>query len=89
MCKFPSFESLSRYWKSEIVVPAIPMYERERDIVIGMYHDPVEFIPKHMERWLERRELERSPLPPGFYKIKIKAILQGNQLEIIAKNCFL
>ena len=55
-------------------MPAIPMYERERDIVIGMYHDPVEFIPRHMERWLERRELERSLLPPGFYKIKIKVI---------------
>ena len=50
------------------------MYERGSDIVIGMYHDPVKFIPKHMERWLERRELEGSPVYPGFYKIKIKVI---------------
>ena len=28
------------------------------DIVNGMYYDPVEYITRHMVRWLECRELE-------------------------------
>jgi hypothetical protein len=42
--------------------------------VTGMYYDPLQYIPKHMERWLKRRELEGSPLPPGYYKIRFKVI---------------
>ena len=72
VCNFPSFEELSKYWKSDILVKAHPLYEKDTDIVNGMYYDPVEYIPRHMERWLERMELEGRPLPPGFYKVKFK-----------------
>ena len=34
------------------------LYEKDTDIVTGMYYDPATLIPKNMERWLERRELE-------------------------------
>ena len=74
ICTFPSFEVLSHHWKSEIVVEALPLYQDGSGIVIGMYHDPVAFIPNHMARWLEHRELEGSPLPGGFYKVKFKVL---------------
>ena len=51
---------------------AMPLYEKDTNIVIGMYYDPVKFIPKNMVRWLERRELEEKPLPPGSYNLRFK-----------------
>ena len=72
VCHLPAYEKLSSYWKSEIVVQALPIYQEDSDIVIGIYHDPVKFIPNHMKRWLNRRELEGSPLPAGFYNVKFK-----------------
>ena len=51
---------------------AEPVYEKDTDIVIGMYYDPVHFIPKNMARWLECRELEGKPLPPGSYDVRFK-----------------
>ena len=54
---------------------ARPLYEKDSDIVIGMYYDPVFFIPKSMVRWLERRELEGKPLPPGSYDVRFKVRL--------------
>ena len=72
VCQFPSFESLSSYWKSQILVPSIPVHQPGSNVVIGMYYDPVDFVIKHMERWLERRELEGSPLPPGYYRVRFK-----------------
>ena len=74
MCKFPSFECLSNHWKSKIVVQALPLFEKDTEIVTGMYFDPVEYLPRYMERWLERRELEGKPLASGFYKVKFKVI---------------
>ena len=74
MCKFPSFECLSNHWKSKIVVQALPLFEKATEIVTGMYFDPVEYLPRYMEHWLERRELEGSPLATGFYKVKFKVI---------------
>ena len=74
LCKFPSFEHLLSYWKSEVLVQAHPLYQKDSDIVIGMFYDPLEYIPKHLERWLKRRELEGSPLPPGYYKVRFKVI---------------
>ena len=72
MCKFPSYEDLSKHWKEKITVAAQPLYEKDSDIVNGMYYDPVMFIPKNMSRWLERRELEGNPLPPGSYNLVFK-----------------
>ena len=75
MCKFPAFEVLSSHWKSKIVVEALPIYQRDSNIVTGMYHNPVKFIPNHMLRWLERQEMEGKPLSGGFYKVKFKVYL--------------
>ena len=72
VCKFPPYEDLSKHWKENITVEAMPLYEKDTDIVIGMYYDPVRFIPKNMVRWLERRELEGKPLPPGSYDLRFK-----------------
>ena len=92
VCQFPSFESLSSYWTSHILVPSIPVQQPGTDIVIGMYYDPVNFVTKHMERWLERRELEGSPLPPGYYRVRFKVyslISLGFQfmLHLITCSC--
>jgi hypothetical protein len=65
---------LSSHWKSKIVVEALPIYQRDSNIVTGMYHDPAQFIPNHMVRWLERKEMEGKPLSGGFYKVKFKVI---------------
>ena len=75
VCKFPPYEDLSRHWKENITVEARPLYEKDTNIVIGMYYDPVLFIPKSMVRWLERRELEGKPLPPGSYDVRFKVRL--------------
>ena len=72
VCRFPSYEDLSKHWKEKIVVAAQPLYEKDTDVVIGMYYDPVTFLPKNMSRWLERRELEGKPLPPGSYDLRFK-----------------
>ena len=55
------------------MVEAHPLYEKAtRDVVNGMYYDPADFLPRHMARWLEKRELEGVPLPPGCYLTKWK-----------------
>ena len=72
ICIFPSYEALSSHWKEKIVVPSNPLFEKDTDIVIGMYYDPVSFISKHMARWLERREMEGKPLAPGSYILRFK-----------------
>ena len=51
---------------------AFPLFEKDTDIVIGMHYDPVDFIRKYMLRWLERMELEGTPLPPGSYDVREK-----------------
>ena len=86
VCTFPSYEALSSHWKEKIVVPAHPLFEKDTDIVIGIHYDPVDFISKHMARWLERQELEGKPLPPGSYNLRFKVSLslfeiQANILE--------
>ena len=63
---------MARYWKSKILVGVHPLYEPGSNIVNGVYYDPVEYIPRHMERWLQRRSMEGKPLPAGFYKVKFK-----------------
>ena len=72
ICTFPSYEKLSQHWRSNIVVEAHPVYEGDTDIINGMFFDPAEFLPRHMARWLEKRDLEGSPLPPGCYRVKFK-----------------
>ena len=49
-----------------------PLYEDDTGFVNGMYYDPIEFVSKHMARWLERRELENRSTPPGSYNIRLK-----------------
>ena len=72
MCSFPPYEDLSTHWKEKITVKAFPLFEKYTDIVIGMHYDPVDFIRKYMLRWLERMELEGTPLPPGSYDVRQK-----------------
>ena len=72
MCSFPSYERLSEHWHNNILVDSKATYEEGTDIINGMYFDPAEFLPKYMARWLERKELEGSPLSPGYYNIKFK-----------------
>ena len=81
VCTFPSYEALSNHWKEKIVVPAHPLFEKDTDIVIGMHYDPVDFISKHMARWLERQELEGKPLPPGSYDLRFKVGLSLFEIE--------
>ena len=57
------------------MVEAHPLYEKDSDVVIGMHYDPVAFIIKHMSRFIERRELEGSPLLPGSYNLRFKVSL--------------
>ena len=56
-----------------IVPEAKPLFENNTDVVNGIFFDPAEFIPLYMSRWLESRELEGLPLPPGCYKARYKA----------------
>ena len=72
ICIFPAFDKLSQYWKTSIVSEPRPLFEHNTDVVNGMYYDPAEFIPLHMHRWLQRRDLEGLPLPPGCYKVRFK-----------------
>ena len=72
ICTLPAYEKLSNHWKAKIVPEAQPLYEKNTDIINGMFYDPGDFLPRHMSRWLERRELEGFPLPPGCYKVKFK-----------------
>ena len=74
ICHLPAYEELSRHWKSEIVVQAFPLYQPDSDIVVGMYHDPEEFVHKHMARWLMRMDLETRLPPPGLYSVKFKVM---------------
>ena len=66
---------LSNHWKAEILVQGLPLYQQESDTVIGMYHDPAEFIPNHMARWLKRLDMEGTLPPAGFYAVKFKVSL--------------
>ena len=72
ICVFPAFDKLSQYWKNSIVCEPKPLFEHNTDIVNGMFFDPAEFIPLHMHRWLQRRDMEGMSLPPGCYKIRFK-----------------
>ena len=72
VCSFPSYEQLSQHWHSNILVDPKPTFESGTDIINGMYFDPAEFLPKYMARWLEKKVLERSPIPPGYYHVKFK-----------------
>ena len=72
ICTFPSHEELSRHWKSEIVVNALPLFQLDSDVVVGMYHDPTEFVPKHMARWLKLMDMEGRLPSPGLYSVKFK-----------------
>ena len=72
ICIFPAFDKLSQYWKTSIVSEPRPLFEHNTDVVNGMYYDPAEFIPLHMHRWLQSRDLEGLPLPPGCYKVRFK-----------------
>ena len=75
ICTLPAYEELSRHWKSDIVVNALPLFQSDSDIVVGMYHDPAEFVPKHMARWLKRMDMEESLPLPGLYSVKFKVRL--------------
>ena len=72
ICTLPSYEELSRHWKSEIVVNALPLFQPDSDVVVGMYHYPTEFVPKYMARWLNCMDMEGSLPSPGFYTVKFK-----------------
>ena len=86
MCSFPSYEELSQHWHSKILVDLKPTFENGSDTINGMYADPVEFLPKHMARWLERKEFERSPIPPGYYHVKFKVLFSFPLISFSGKK---
>ena len=67
-----SFEDLSQYWKANILVESLPLFDKDTGGQIGRYLDPKEFIPLHMTRWLQRMEMEGKLPPPGNYHMKGK-----------------
>ena len=72
---FPAWELLSQYWKDEILVEFKYLWKGEPRELCGVVMDPAKFIPKYLERFLERRRMEGDLPPPGNYEIKIKASL--------------
>ena len=75
ICVLPAYDKLSQHWKAKIVPEPKPLFENNTDTVNGMFYDPADMLPWHMKRWLERRELEGLPLPPGCYKVRFKVII--------------
>ena len=61
-----SHETLSSYWKKEILVPVKDIHdEKNREIQVGVLFDPAVFIPHYLKRFIMRQEKEGKPLPPG------------------------
>jgi hypothetical protein len=71
LCQFPPWEALTQHWESELLVEPKKIFQTD-GVQSGICYDPVSFIPKYLERFLKRRALERSPLPPGDYNILFK-----------------
>ena len=68
----PSWDSMAKYWKKEIIPDIRYVWREEPRDVCGVITDPALFIPLHMKRFLERMELEGKLPVPGSYKIEIK-----------------
>ena len=68
----PAWETLSTYWKSEIMTEIHPIYKEDPKQLCGALLDPKEFIPKYLYRFLLRQEKEGNKVPPGSYAIEFK-----------------
>ena len=75
----PPWETLSSYWKSEIMTEVIPVWAGDPRTVRGVLQDPKDFLKKHMLRFLMRREREGKPLPPGAFIILWKLGSDGGR----------
>ena len=73
LCQFPPWEALAEYWKMELLVEPKKIFQKD-GVQSGICYDPVDFIPKYLERYLKRRVLDKSPLPPGNYNILFKVL---------------
>ena len=75
-----SFETLSLYWKQNIMCPIRNIYQEEkRDIMCGVCINPVEFIPHYLKRFLIKQEKLGNPLVAGHYKVVFKAGTDGGR----------
>ena len=73
--ELPSWEAMSRYWKSDLLVEMHPVW---RDIpggerqFCGLVMDPREFLPLYMRRFLRSRELGGDLPEAGNYRVEFK-----------------
>ena len=75
----PSWETLSRYWKEEILTEVHSVWKKDPRELCGVLLDPKEFFPSVMLRFLMARELEGHPLAPGVYSILKKLGSDGGR----------
>ena len=66
-----------------------PLFEHNTDVVNGMFFDPAEFIPLHMHRWLQRRDMEGMSLQPGCYRVRFKVCSLISWTEMYLDNSLL
>ena len=82
---FPAWETMSHFWKQDILVECRFLEKGEPRQVFRFDMDPAKFIPKYLMRFLERRQMEEDLPPVGNYKIKIKVNFTKMYLGINTK----
>ena len=75
----PAWESLSSYWKSEILTDIEPVWAGEPRILRGVLQDPKQFIPKYLLRFMMRMERDGVNMEPGTYTILLKGGSDGGR----------
>ena len=75
----PSWESLSEYWKREILTDFIPVFKKNPQQLCGVLQNPREFLPSYLLRFIMRREMDGYPLAPGVYSISMKVGSDGGR----------
>ena len=71
LCQFPPWEALTQHWDSMLLVEPDKIFQTD-GVQSGICYDPVSFLPTYLERFIKRRALEGSRLPPGDYNILFK-----------------
>ena len=73
------WESLSRYWKEEILAKFCYVWRKEGQVkaLCGILMDPEDFLPKYVRRMLARHDMEGCLPDPGYYQIVFKVHIKS------------
>jgi hypothetical protein len=73
---------MSSHIKEEIIPDIEEITEKQGDGVrktVGVIHNPLELLKKHLTRFLERLDMMGEPLPGGNYKVLCKTGDDGSR----------